>query len=207
LSARSSRVEHWLERADRGDPSAVGRLLDHYRGRLRSSVARRFDRRLASRLDPSDVVQETLIDARRRLPEYCRDRPVSFFAWLRGLADQRLIGLRRFHLGSSKRSLGRERADDRAPGGRAVVEIPCDDTSPSGHAAREEEHERVYRAMGSLGEPDREILDLRYRHDLAFAEIAERLGIGVGAAKMRHLRAVERLRSRLDGGHDAAGPR
>jgi RNA polymerase sigma-70 factor (ECF subfamily) len=205
MSAQDSRIGDLLERADLGDLSAVGRLLEHYRGRLRRSVARRFDRRLASRVDPSDVVQETLIDARRRLPEFLRDRPVGFFPWLRGLANQRLIGSRRFHLGSSKRSVTRERAADRIPAEHVLNELACDDTSPSGHAVRVEEHERMRQAMATLGQSDREILDLRYSHDLAFAEIAQRLGVGLGAVKMRHLRAMERLRSRLDKDDDRAG--
>jgi RNA polymerase sigma-70 factor (ECF subfamily) len=49
-----------------------------------------------------------------------------------------------------------------------------------------------------LSTADREVLDLRHVEDLSFAEIAERPGIGLGAVRMRHLRALERVRAVLD---------
>jgi RNA polymerase sigma-70 factor (ECF subfamily) len=202
MSVQDSRIGDLLEQADLGDHSAIGRLLEHYRGRLRTSVARQFDRRLSSRVDPSDVVQETLIDARRRLPEYLRDRPVGFFPWLRGLANQRLIGSRRFHLGSSRRSVARERPDDQVSTAHVLDNLACDDTSPSGQVMRDEEHERMRQAIATLGQSDREILELRYFNHLPFEEIAEGLGAKTGAVKMRHLRAIERLRVQLDEKHE-----
>jgi DNA-directed RNA polymerase specialized sigma24 family protein len=47
--------------------------------------------------------------------------------------------------------------------------------------------------------PDRRVLELRHIHGLTIAAIASALEIGVGAAQMRYLRALERLRERLDG--------
>jgi RNA polymerase sigma-70 factor (ECF subfamily) len=71
-------------------------------------------------------------------------------------------------------------------------------TSPSGQVIREEERVRIRAAVESLAVADREILELRYVDDLPFAEIAERLGAGLGAVKMRHLRALERVRAAID---------
>jgi RNA polymerase sigma-70 factor (ECF subfamily) len=191
-------TEDLLTRAGLGDRSAVGRLLDRYRRRLRHLVAARIDRRLAARVDPSDVVQETLVDAGRRLPEYLSNRPVGVFVWLRRLALQRLVSWHRFHLGSSRRSVARERGGSPHSAGLEAERLARSDTSPSGHAIRDEERAQVHAAVEALAAADREILNLRYGEDLTFAEIADRLGAGLGAVKMRHLRAVERLRALID---------
>ena len=87
-----------LAHAATGDRSAIGRLLERHRGRLRNSLAGRIDRRISARLDASDLIQETFAVASRRLPEFLQERRIGFFDWLRGLAMDRLISSRRFHL-------------------------------------------------------------------------------------------------------------
>jgi RNA polymerase sigma-70 factor (ECF subfamily) len=198
MRADDADTDDLLARAERGDRSALGRLLGRYRRRLRRLIAPRLDRRMAARVDPSDVVQETLADAGRRLPEYLRHRPVGLFPWLRQLAIQRLVWWHRFHLRASKRSVARELAERSSPAGLLAERLMTSGTSPSGHAIREEERARVRAAVEALAARDREILNLRYVEDLSFAEIADRLGAGIGAVKMRHLRAIERVRAGID---------
>ena len=76
-------TEQLLERIGKGDPVARQQLLARHRDRLRRMVAFRLDRRLAARVDPSDIVQESLAAANQRLSDYLRDRPLPFYAWLR----------------------------------------------------------------------------------------------------------------------------
>jgi RNA polymerase sigma-70 factor, ECF subfamily len=78
-SHQESDTEVLLQRAGQGDPSAREALLARYRSRLRQMVAFRLDRRLAARIDPSDVVQEALLEAAARLSEYLRGRPIPFY--------------------------------------------------------------------------------------------------------------------------------
>src|SRR5690349_19042560 len=101
-------TEQLLDRAAAGDAEARGRLLDRHRARLRQLVALRLDRRLAARTDPSDVVQESLLEAGRRLDDYLRQRPVPFYVWLRQLALDRVVDQHRRHVRSKKRSVRRE---------------------------------------------------------------------------------------------------
>ena len=70
-------------------------------------------------------------------------------------------------------------------------------SSPTSRLAREELHGRVRAALAELGERDREVLVMRYVEGLSNADIAASLGLGEGAVKMRHLRALERLRGLL----------
>ena len=85
----SSSKRHWeqlMERASGGDRPAREELLAGHRARLRQMVAVRMDRRLAARIDPSDVVQDVLATATRDLSDYFRTRPMPFYPWLRKLA-------------------------------------------------------------------------------------------------------------------------
>ena len=86
-------VEDLIVRAEQGDTEARQQLLTGHRQRLRRMVALRLDRRIAARVDPSDVVQETLANAADKLSDYLRERPLPFSPWLRGVHAPRLRGL------------------------------------------------------------------------------------------------------------------
>src|SRR5947209_8300829 len=91
-------TEQLLEQARQGDDRARQQLLARHRARLRRMVAVHLDRSLAPRVDPSDVVQEALTEAARDLDAYLRERPLPFYPWLRRLAWERLVKVRRHHL-------------------------------------------------------------------------------------------------------------
>src|SRR4051812_46191638 len=95
MAANPLDTEELLDRAGQGDGEARQRLLARHRHRLRQMITVRLDRRLAARIDPSDIVQEALADAARGLDDYLRDRPVPFYPWLRRLAWERLVGGKR----------------------------------------------------------------------------------------------------------------
>ena len=108
MDAHTSDTDHLLAQVWAGDAAARGQLLERHRGRLRGMVALRLDPRLAARVDPSDLVQETLAVAHRRLDEYLRDRPLPFYPWLRQIAADRLADMHRRHVGARKRTVARE---------------------------------------------------------------------------------------------------
>src|SRR5260370_29966491 len=86
-----------LRRTADGDADARNRLLARHRDRLRQMVAVRLDHRLAARADPSDVVQEILFEADRRLAAYLRKRPLPFYPLPRQPATERLPHLHPRH--------------------------------------------------------------------------------------------------------------
>jgi RNA polymerase sigma-70 factor (ECF subfamily) len=195
-------TEQLLDLAGQGDREARDRLLDRHRRRLRNMIALRIDSRLAARIDPSDVVQESLAEAAGKLSEYIRARPLPFYPWLRELALRRLIALYRQHVRSQKRSVRREEArltfltDDSV---RDLAQrLAARGSSPSGRLKRQEVQERMRATLARLAERDREVLVLRHLEQLSTKEIAAVLGITEGAVKVRHLRALERLRQTLD---------
>ena len=189
-----------IDRVGRGDNLARHELLERYRDYLRRMVAARLDRRLAPRVDPSDVVQEALADADRRMDEYLRDRPIPFFAWLRQLASDRMIDTHRRHVLSQKRSVTRESRPNDLPEESSLSLVGlmvANDTSPSNRLIREERREQMLAAMSDLSVRDREVLVMRHLEQLGTPEIAEALGISVGAVEARLLRALIRLRGRM----------
>jgi RNA polymerase sigma-70 factor (ECF subfamily) len=195
-------TEELLRQAGQGDPNARARLLARHRARLRKMVSCRLDRRLAARIDSSDVVQDVLAEASQKLGRYLRDRPLPFFPWLRQLAWERLAALHRRHVQAQKRSVRREEPWPSNLPDESAVELAgrlvARDSSPSQRLLREELLERMRRALLRLPERDREVLVLRHLEQLSVAETAEVLEISPGAVKVRHLRALERLRDQLD---------
>jgi RNA polymerase sigma-70 factor (ECF subfamily) len=190
-----------LDRAGRGEDAARQQLLALHRDRLRRMVAVRLDRRLAARIDPSDVVQEALADADQHLDEFLRDRPMGFYPWLRQIAWERLVDLHRRHIHAQRRSIVREEGlqpDGPDESARALADLlVASGTSPSRGVIRAELRERVQDALVRLSPRDREVLVLRHLEGLATAEVASVLGTSVGAVMTRHTRALVRLRGLL----------
>ena len=195
-------TDELLRAAEHGDGSARQQLLTRHRSRLHQMVAVHLDRRLAARLDPSDVVQETLLDAAQSLSDYLRDRPLPFYPWLRQLAWQRLERLHRDHIQRHRRSVLREEGQSLKlpdPSADALANLlEASGTSPSRQLIRNEMGRRIQDAMNQLSPNDRELLVMRHLEEMSAAEIGAVLGIGAGAVRTRHVRALARLRSLLD---------
>jgi RNA polymerase sigma-70 factor (ECF subfamily) len=147
-------------------------------------------------------VQEALINADERLSDYLKRRPIPFYPWLRQLAWDRLIDLQRRHLGAKKRSVQREEAWEVALPNESALELVDRlidrQSSASRKLLREELRTRVSDALRELTARDREVLVLRHLEQLSTAETAAILHITEGAVKLRHLRALDRLRSLLE---------
>jgi RNA polymerase sigma-70 factor (ECF subfamily) len=165
-------------------------------------VRLRLDPRLSARVDPSDVVQETLAEAARRLEEYLHRPPLPFYPWLRQIALNRLLDLRRRHLRAAKRSVVREEPGVLSLPDESAAELAARlidlGSSPSQHLLHEEQRERVRAALGRLPAADREVLVLRHLEQMPAREVAAVLGVGEGAVRMRLVRALGRLRDLID---------
>src|SRR6516162_696000 len=142
MTPANPNTEQLIEQASRGDAAAREQLLVRHRDRLRRMVQVRMDRRLAARIDPSDVVQEALADAAGKLSDYLRRRPLPFYPWLRRLAWERLVKLHRRHIRAHIRSVAREDAGPLALPDESALELArrliAPDTSPSHHLVQEE---------------------------------------------------------------------
>lgn len=181
-----------------GDGLVFEELLGRYRDRLRKMVRLWLDDRLRGRVDPSDVIQETYLEASRRLNEFLAKPDVSFFVWIRFLARQQLAQTHRRHLGAQARDAARDvslLADADAESPRALAaQLACQLTSPSTAAMRSELQQKLQELLNGLDPLDREILVLRHFEKLSNLETAQSLGLKPTAASNRYVRAIERLK-------------
>jgi RNA polymerase sigma-70 factor, ECF subfamily len=182
-----SETQRLLRQARAGDDQAVEELLALHRPYLRQLVDLRLDPRLRPRMDASDVVQEAQMEAARRLHGYLLEPAMPFRLWLRRLAYDRLLMLRRFHVEAAQRSVTREVAlPDRSS-------LLLAGSTPSQQLDRQELAARVRRAVARLPEADREVLLMRTFEELSYEEVAFLLGVDPVAARKRHGRALLRL--------------
>src|SRR5262245_22647284 len=184
MTGDSSATHRWLRQAARGDAAQFGAKLEQYRPRLRRMIALRLDPRLHGRVDPSDVIQETYLEASARLAEYLRGPTMPFFLWLRFLAGQKLVTLHRKHMGTRMRDAGREVSLYRgglpeASSAALAAQLLGHDTRPSEAAARAELKIRLQQALNTMDPLDREVLALRHFEQLSWAETAQIMEITV----------------------------
>ncbi len=202
MTSPSSDPSGLLRRAGEGDSAALGELLSEHQNRLRRMVRLRLDPRLQGRLDPSDVLQETYLEAAQRIAEYLRNPKMPFGLWLRFLTGQKLAAMHRRHLGTEARDAAREvslyrGAMPEASSACLAAQLMGKTTSPLQAAIRAEMKVRVQDALNSMEPIDREVLALRHFEQLSNHETAEVLGITQSGASSRYLRALKRLKEIL----------
>ena len=201
----STTTERLIDQASEGDQQALGELLELHRDRLMSIVRFRIDSRLRGRLDAADVLQEACIEATKRFPEFCEERKMPFFLWLRFITMQKLLQIHRSHLGTKARDVSRDvsiyvGAYPQATSAVLAAHLLGNHTSPSSAAMRAESQLQMERALNSMEEMDREVLALRHFEQLSNLEVASVLEISPTAASNRYVRALKRLGSVLNPG-------
>lgn len=185
-----------------GREDAVNQLMDRHRGAIRRMVQMRMDGALARRVDASDVVQDVLFEASRRMEDYIQSPSMPFHLWLRQLAKDRVIDMHRRHRGAQRRSVDREQhvsnlgGDDRSAADLASL-LKDAELTPAAATVRKEMEDRFLLALNQLNDDDRELILMRHFEHLGNNEVAEALGLSAPAAGMRYLRAIRRLREEL----------
>ena len=195
-------TEELLAQAKEGDDKAVNQLMDRHRNSLRQLVRMRLDQKIQRRIDVSDVVQDILVEANRRMQRYLDDPIMPFHLWLRQIARDRIIDAHRRHRVSSRRSVDREQPLS-APKGydESSVQLAAivgdEQLTPAAMALQKEIAGRIELAITKLDEKDSEIIIMRHYEMLTNQEIATALELTEPAASMRYLRAVRRLKTVL----------
>jgi RNA polymerase sigma-70 factor, ECF subfamily len=197
----SGQTQELLRQAAGGDGEAVNRLLERHRESLRRMVQIRLDRAIGGRVDASDVVQDVLWEASRRLGDYLRDAKLPFHLWLRELAKDRIIDEHRRHRKAQRRTVDREQPLVAHFADRSSLELAAQlrdpELTPAAATIRKELELRFLSALDRLDDADAEIVLLRHHEHLSNSEAAQALGLSEAAAGMRYLRALRRLRALL----------
>jgi RNA polymerase sigma-70 factor, ECF subfamily len=186
-----------MARARGGCGEALGRLLESCHGYLLMVARQEFDADLLAKGGPSDVVQETFLDAHRDFGRFQGGSEAELLAWLRCLLRHNMANFTRRYRDTDKRQVQREVPLDggTAAGGAGPA---ADAATPSGLAMEGERARALEQALGRLPEDYRQVILLRHREGRSFPEIAELMGRSPNAVHKLWVRAVERLQQELD---------
>jgi RNA polymerase sigma-70 factor (ECF subfamily) len=183
-----------------GQEQALGQLLELYRNYLRLLARLEIGRRLQGKVDDSDLVQDTFLQAHRHFTQFRGTTEAELVSWLRQiLAD--VVGklVRRFY-GTQRRNvrLERELVAEIDQSSRALGEgLAARQSSPSQQAARREQSVLLADALQRLPETYREVIVLVHLEGLRFPEVARRMDRSVDSVKNLWARAVARLKRAL----------
>ncbi len=182
------------------DQESLAEAFSAHWERLRRGVYFRLDRRLQGRVDAEDVLQQSYLEASKRLAAYKPEGEHSLFIWLRLIVQQTLVDIHRQHLQTSKRDAKQEESLPRGYDSNAASNpLVGAMTSPSNAAIRDENAANIQAAMQDMDGMDQEILALRHFEELSNLEVAEVLGLSPTAASNRYVRALQRLKKVLGG--------
>jgi RNA polymerase sigma-70 factor, ECF subfamily len=179
-------------------PEDAGRLLEPFRAYLRLLARLHLAPQLRGKLDPSDVVQQSLLQAYQALGQFRGRSETERAAWLRQILARNLAQAVR-DFGRARRDLAREQslqAAVDASSARLEAWLAADQSSPSQRAQQSEQALRLAEALEQLPEAQREALVLQHWQGLSLAEIGRHLGrsseavaglIKRGLKQLRHL--------------------
>jgi RNA polymerase sigma-70 factor (ECF subfamily) len=201
----SADTQQLLDQARAGDAKAIDALLSRHREAVRRMIDLRIDPAIVQRVDASDVVQDVLIEASRRLRDYLQKPAMPFHLWLRHIAKDHLIDAHRRHHRAKKRGVDREQPlVGRGPADESALDLAAQlvdqELTPASAAIRRELQRRLHAALDQLDEDNREMILMRHFEQLGNQEVAAALGLTEAAASMRYLRAIRRLRDLMSAG-------
>lgn len=191
-------VESVLARATHGDVPAREELLTLYRPYLRLIAGRRVPRIVQKRVDASDVVQQTLVDAVRGMPDFRGQTEPEFTAWMMRLLERNLLQSVRNNM-LAKRDIRLEQ-NWTDGSGSAVIRwhvLAADDSSPMSRVLSGEVALQLAMAIDQLPVDQRTAVELRYIGQQSLQAIADEMGRTIGSVAGLIRRGVEAMQSYL----------
>jgi RNA polymerase sigma-70 factor (ECF subfamily) len=195
-------VSELIRRCRQGEPSAREQLFNRYRHYLRLLAQAQLGRQLRAKCDPSDLVQETLLEAHRDFDGFAGQREPELLAWLRQILAHNLFNAARHHA-AQQRDAAREVSLEQlragldqssATWGRCLA---ADTPRPSQAAAQREAAVLLANTLARLPEDYQTVLVLRVFEGLPAEQVAQRMGRTAGAVRMLQMRALTALRAEM----------
>jgi RNA polymerase sigma-70 factor (ECF subfamily) len=186
-----------VSRARSGRGEAFEALFDRHRSYLLRVVQLRLDGRVRSRVDPSDVVQETYMEAHRRFEDYLQRPVLPLRLWLRQIACDFTVKAARRHVATARRAVQREMPLPEESSLQLARCLVAAGSTPSQHLQRQEMVRRVREAIERLPDHEREVIVMRHYEGLSNQDIGAVLNIQPATVSKRHGRAMLRLHEML----------
>lgn len=181
-----------------GEPERAELAVERFREYLLLFARVNLGEPLRGKLDASDIVQQTLLDAHRQRQQFRGQTPAEMAGWLRRMLACNLADAVRA-LRRDKRDVRRERSLDAAldeSASRLDAWLAAEQSSPSEHAIHSEEVLQVADAVAQLPDAQSDAIVLHYWQGLTLAEVAQRLGrtpAAVAGLLQRGLKALRTL--------------
>jgi RNA polymerase sigma-70 factor (ECF subfamily) len=194
----ADRWEARITDAQNGDREALGEIFQRLRAYLRARAQEQLDGQLQVKVSPSDVVQETLLEAHRGFATFRGSTRGELVVWVQGILNHRVQTAYRRYRGTTKRDIGRETGLHELSESKQPAEIAMIHSSPSGNAIANEEQSRLDAALRQLSMRQEQVIRLRNELKLSFAEVGTALGCTEDAAQKLWTRAVKQLSRKLN---------
>jgi RNA polymerase sigma-70 factor, ECF subfamily len=181
------------------ETEAGGRSLERYRDYLCLLARLHQDPRLRAKLDPSDIVQQTLLQAYQKQAQFRGETEAEWAAWLRTILANKLAEAgRRF--GREQRDVALERSlqavlDDSSA--RLEAWLAADQSSPSHQAMRHELLLRLGEALARLPQDQRTAVELHHLKGFLLADVAKEMGRSKQSVAGLLVRGIRNLRKQM----------
>jgi RNA polymerase sigma-70 factor (ECF subfamily) len=189
--------EQLLQEAQAGDAATLGRLLEMYRRYLALLARVQIGQRLQGKVDASDIVQETFLEAHRHFAQFRGKSEGELVRWLRQILATNLANLLRRYLGTQGRDVRLEREIEAAFDRSSVLldrGLVSPHSSPSQQAVKREQAVLLADALAQLPDDYREVLVLRHLEGLTFPEVARRMERSLDSVEKLWMRGLAQLR-------------
>jgi RNA polymerase sigma-70 factor, ECF subfamily len=200
MDEENTMPDELLQQARSGDSERLGQLLELYRHYLHLLARVEIGRNLQAKLDASDLVQDTLMEAHRGFARFRGSNETQLICWLRQIMTANLSNLLRRYLGTQGRDVRRERelAGHVDQSSRLLDRGLIDrGSSPSQRASRREQAVLLADALEKIPEDYREAIVLRHLEGLTFPEVARRMGRSLDSVEKLWVRGLALLRQAM----------
>lgn len=189
-----------LREARGGNSAALGHLLELYRNYLEILARTQIGMALRARLEPSDLVQETFLEAYRDFGQFLGHTEQELLVWLRTILVRNVADQAKLHQRQARDWHRQESLEVLLERSSTAVHqaLAKGISTPSSQASRREQAVLLADALASLPEEHKEVIILRHLERLKFEEIASRMGRSAGAVRMLWMRALDKLRSVME---------
>lgn len=196
-TARATEFSHLLERAKRGEPSAVNQLYQLSQKYLLLIANQNLDPKMLQKFGASDMVQQSMLVANQKMDAFQGETRGEFLAWMRQILLNECRHSTRGFQQTEKRDINREQGLTSPHSESRQPQVADQFLTPSSEAANKEQMQLVAEVLDTLPELDRRVIKMRNWEELSFEEIGEAIDKSADAARKIWSRAIMKLESEL----------